>query len=158
MLLQDNMFSVRCRYFVIGVMVLSAGCIRLQAKQTFPVEPIRSIRPGMTTKQDILTWFGPPANMVRKGAGIFIPTANDDGEQRYVIFKDILDYFPARHEEENLVIYFYHYWRLAVPYLYVGYAPFAKTQKTVCMLWVLLDEDRNIVIDAAERTQESGGI
>jgi hypothetical protein len=160
MLLKEIIFSARYLYLVISIMVLScAGCISIHTKQSFPVEQIRSIRPGTTTKQEILEWFGPPVAMARKGQSIRVPSVtHDDGEPQDMVFADILGYFPTKHEEANLVIYLYQYWKSDIPNIFLGFAPVAEGQKTVCRLWILFDEDRNIAVDAVQRMQKPGGI
>lgn len=160
MLLIKTICSAQYRYLVISVMVLScAGCISVHTRRSFPVEHIQSIRPGTTTKQEILKWFGPPVAMATKGQTIRVPSVtNGGGEPQEMVLTDILGYFSTRHEEANLVVYLYQYWESDIPYLYVAFAPLVEGQKTVCQLWVLFDEDSNIAVDAVQRTQKPGGL
>lgn len=150
----------RIRCLIAALMVLGgAGCASVHTEQSFPVEKIRSIRPGTTTKQEVLAWFGPPADMARKGGSIRVPfVADDDGGPRDLSFADILGYFPARHQEANLVIYFYQYGNADIPPVYIGFVPVAKAQETVYRLWVLVNEDTGVVADSVLRTLEPRGM
>lgn len=44
--------------------ILLTGCIigRYYEGPTIPEEKIREIKPGITTKEEIISWFGPPQN------------------------------------------------------------------------------------------------
>lgn len=48
---------------VVSVILLS-GCVVGTYSEGFPVDPakVSEIRPGTTTKGDLLAWFGPPSN------------------------------------------------------------------------------------------------
>jgi hypothetical protein len=160
MLLKANKFSARHKYLVISFMVLScAGCISVYTKQSFPVEQIQSIRPGTTTKQEILKWFGPPVAMARKGQSIRVPSfTNSDGDSQAMVLSDVLGFFPTKHKEANLVVYLYQYWKSEITSMYIGFASLEEGPKTACQLWVLFDEDKNIAVDAVERMQKLEGM
>jgi len=54
---------------MIGVLCLSiffAGCVmgRYYEGPKIPPEKIKDIKPGITTKEEILGWFGPPQNYI----------------------------------------------------------------------------------------------
>ncbi len=143
---------IRC--LIVSVAVLgSAGCVSIHTEQSFPVEQIRSIRPGVTTKQEVLAWFGPPTAMAEKGERILLPSAGNENEElRERAFADILEYFPTRHLEGSLIVYCYQYWKSDIPLVPAPIADVAEGAVTVYRLWILIDEDRGVAIDSVVRT------
>jgi hypothetical protein len=148
------------RWLFAGCIVLGgAGCVSIETEQSFPARQIRSIRPGTTSKQEILAWFGPPVGMARKGEHIRVPSVTNDAEEPSdLTFTDILKYFPTKHEESNLVIYLYQYWKSNIPSAHVAFAHLAEGQETVNRLWVLVDEDSGVAVDSVLRTREPRGV
>jgi len=145
---------------LIGMLLYGTGCATIATKQVFPVERVKHIQPGATTKQQVLDWFGPPGVVVKKGERVRVRSVRGDGrEPRELSFDDILGFFPARHDENHhLVVFRYQYWKSEVPWVAAPFAHLAEEQVTVFSLWVLMNEDTGIVEDSALRTQESRAI
>jgi hypothetical protein len=144
----------------ISMLLCGTGCATMVTKQVFPIERVKDIRPGATTKQEVLDWFGPPGVVVKKGEGVRIFSVIGDGrEPGELSFDDILGFFPAKHDENHhFVVFRYQYWKSEVPWVAASFVHLAEEQVTVSSLWVLINEDTGIVEDSVLLTQESRAV
>lgn len=77
---------------VLGVLFLSVlmtGCIvgRYYEGSTIPEEKIKEIKPGITTKEEIISWFGPPQNYLT-------PTIFNQILRELDVTREPVNYYP----------------------------------------------------------------
>jgi len=76
----------------LGVLLLSiliTGCIvgRYYEGATIPEEKIKQIKPGITTKEEIISWFGPPQNYLS-------PTIFNQILRELEVTREPINYYP----------------------------------------------------------------
>ncbi len=77
---------------IFGILFLSfllAGCIvgRYYEGPTIPEEKIKEIKPGVTTKEEIISWFGPPQNYLS-------PTIFNQILRELEVTREPINYYP----------------------------------------------------------------
>ena len=90
------------------LLLLLNGCHtgRYVAEEPFRAEQLKSIKKGVTTKGEIIKWFGPPAGIAGKGELVKLPL----GFNETIRPEEISDFFASGHDlTENHIIYCYYY-------------------------------------------------
>lgn len=77
---------------IFGILFLSfllTGCIvgRYYEGATIPEEKIKEIKPGITTKEEIISWFGPPQNYLS-------PTIFNQILRELEVTREPVNYYP----------------------------------------------------------------
>lgn len=116
------------------------------------------IRPGVTTKQDVLERFGPPLAVARRDTTMVLPPP---GTKRgridmpsEIFFELFSENRPLRNSE---IVYYYESTRttalggLVIPIIGAGYD---STRFAVKRLWILLDETTGVVGDYVFRGEQ----
>ena len=123
---------------------LAAGCVSLSAEfgSRIPVERIASIQNGVTTREEITRWFGPPS-------ALYNPTILD------VIFEDeedinapaplLNDVYTYRHIQNDSRIFF-------IPVLFARFEGLAVAET----LTVFFDEEGLVEYHAYRRDEPRG--
>ncbi len=146
------------RLVLLLVLALSAGPAgcgmlmeRHRADEPLELKQTAAIRTGLTTKKDVLAWFGPPLAVARKGATIVIPPPRStrDGWQE-VSSDTFFELFPPRAAAlDDPVIYYYDSYRERG----MGFQIFFNAlggitiRSQVNRLWVLIDNKTGVVAD-----------
>ncbi len=131
------------------------GCFvvreRVLLDEALPVEHIREIRRGITTKREILERLGPPAAVARRGTTMVFPRGpalHGRADVPSAVFLELFS--PARALQDTDIVYYYDASRrngtgvLVVPLIGGGYF---STETVVERLWVLIDEGTGTVED-----------
>lgn len=84
--------TLRFIFRALGVLCLSilmTGCIvgRYYEGSTIPEEKIKEIKPGITTKEEIISWFGPPQNYLS-------PTIFNQILRELDVTREPINYYP----------------------------------------------------------------
>ena len=149
-------------FAVLGALCL-AGCFvareRVLADEALPGEHIRGIRRGVTTKQEILERFGPPAAIARRGTTMAYPLPGSGKRGRIDIPSDAwLELFSTgRTLHDTDIVYYYDASRLKatgvliIPLVGGGYH---SMEMVVERLWVLVDDRAGVVEDYVFRGAE----
>ncbi len=132
-----------------------AGCGMLMERHRAdePLERTRAadIRTGLTTKKEVLAWFGPPLAVARKGTIMIIPPPRStrDGWQE-VSSDTFFELFSSRHAAmEDPIVYYYDSYRERG----MGFQLFFNAlggitiRSQVDRLWVLIDNRTGVVAD-----------
>ncbi len=113
---------------------------------------IKAIRPGVTTRAEILERFGPPAAIARKGTTMVLPAPGPAKRGRTEVPSDaFLELFAAsRPLKDAELVYYYDASALKgsgflfIPIIGGG---FYSREAVAERLWILIDRDRGIVED-----------
>jgi hypothetical protein len=96
---------------VLSLMILIPGCIwgSVQYDRTLTKEMAKDIKPGITTRMNILEWFGPPGVLARmEGVVPFPALETEHGEVREIDSKVFFKYFLERHSiSDHHAVYYY---------------------------------------------------
>ncbi len=135
--------------------------------EPFTQEQAAKIRPGVTTRHDILEWFGPPSAVGRPGTVMKEPRWSKTGAATSDIRaeEDAGRFDGAWERMQRPLLYYYESARLNwTEYGIVGNGgggpiyipPDKKRTLTVKRLWVLIDESSGIVVDHRMETEVEG--
>ncbi len=74
---------------VLFLSILMTGCIvgRYYEGSTIPEEKLKEIKPGITTKEEIISWFGPPQNYLS-------PTIFNQILRELEVTREPINYYP----------------------------------------------------------------
>lgn len=74
---------------ILCLCILMTGCIvgRYYEGSTIPEEKIKEIKPGITTKEEIISWFGPPQNYLS-------PTIFNQILRELDVTREPVNYYP----------------------------------------------------------------
>jgi hypothetical protein len=148
-----------CSVFAFMLICMS-GCMVTGVEYTVD-EPlnearIEGIQRAETTKQEILTWFGPPVAIARQGTTTKIPPP-DLSKKGYeeVSSETFFELFSAKHEiTEDHIIYYYYYREVKGSFAAIGLVGNSKQRLVVSKLWILINDTTGIVEDYLLRTSE----
>ncbi len=120
-----------------------------KGEKSFKEEQISKIRPGETTKQEVLLWFGPPVAIAEKGRSLKIPSPYGNKEHPDEMrSEDFFKLFSAHHEfAEFHRIYYYHCGGTETAPVYIIYSDRGEKRTLVDQLWVLINIETGIVED-----------
>lgn len=140
--------------------MLAAGCMfgsinQADITQLAKFTPEDVIKPGQTTRQEIIAALGPPLALARQGVkttvffgDTYLPMSSSRTPEVYFeLFRDRLAL------RDNHVIYYY---RSASSYASESFVIFAMSRTVklhIKSLWVLVDDDTGIVQDYIFRTK-----
>ena len=115
----------------------------LQEKQ------IAQIKPGTTTKQQVLDWFGPPAAVARKSSDLKVPDKISEKAGSQAVQADtFFDLFSAKHAlTEHHIIYYYSATEIKAMSTMVVAVATSDSSTLTDRLWVLIDNRTGTVVD-----------
>ncbi len=137
-----------------------AGCAvgsgKYKGEETFHKGQINYILPGETTKQEILSWFGPPLAIAKKGKVIKIPSPDVQKTSSYEIHSDtFLELFSAKHQiTEDHMVYYYTNSETKDTSGFFLFAGAQSSKLVVDKLWILINQKTGIVEDFLFRDQK----
>lgn len=124
------------------------------AEEPFTDDQTDMIRHNVTTKQEILDWFGPPLAIAERWSSLKVPQpALDPGEPEDVWTESLFERFAqGRVITFNLIIYYYHAFtmRQTVETPWPTSATLSTTLPhtlQVKKLWILIDTQTGRVVD-----------
>ncbi len=151
---------------LLAVLMTTAACgivvvpQRTVLEEPFQEDQVKVIRHGMTTKKEVLEWFGPPLVVARPGSSVLMPEQELLNALAVTVSSDILfgRFKPGSPPPQSPLLYYYEDQALswtdfgAVCWFPVnGPAPgiIGPTDNTfkVKKLWVLLDDATGLVVD-----------
>ena len=143
---------------IIALAFLIPGCIwgSVQYDRTLEKEVIKGIEPGITTRLNILEWFGPPSILARKEGVVSLPALKTDNEEmREFDSKIFFKYFLKRHSiSDHHVVYYYFNERekirgvsIPIPGIALASLPLTSGNLQFSELWVLLNRKTQQVED-----------
>jgi hypothetical protein len=148
-----------CGFFAVGRTIV--------IDEPFTDKNVQKVRPGATTRAEILDRFGPPLAVVRPGEAIKVPHWN----RRGVFLEDVpADGYFSRFDASTPqarkpVVYYYEAakldWTEVYGYVYDAGGPLYvpsidKRTLIVQKFWILLDEESGRVIDLWTEKTEDG--
>lgn len=124
---------------------LQTGCVYVSgtdSRDSFSPQNVGKIEAGLTTKKQVLDWFGPPAGIARKGQeDKIIPVLRARAET-------LLELFSARRPLiESDIVYYYRNLSLETRGGAVFFAMHASRSAQTQELWILIDDRSGIVRD-----------
>ncbi len=140
------------------------------AEEPFTDDQVKAIRHGVTTKQDILAWFGPPLAIARPGSVVKVPRpvihqAGSDDVPSDDLFRRFV---PGTAFDADTVVYYYHCltakqlveFPIPMSFELSAASPYGEYAVSAKMLWILIDQRTGIVVDhrleQAEGTESQG--
>jgi len=141
------------REIIFIVAIFSAGCMiggmRHTGEVLFAKEQVEKIERGVTTKQEVLQWFGPPVALARKG---------EDGKElrsENLRTDTFIEICAGKHtiNQDHVIYYYRNEGRRSV----VGVAFLALGEKSWQVrerLWILINERTGVVEDYMLREDE----
>ena len=142
---------------VLALIILVPGCIwgSVQYDRTLEKEMIKNIKPGTTTRANILEWFGPPGIMTGKEGTVSLPSLEaGSGKMRKVDSNVFFKYFLQRHalSEHHVVYYYFDEWEkisgVSIPLGNTLFSlPLTSTDLQFSELWVLVNRKTGRVED-----------
>ena len=142
---------------ILALIILIPGCIwgSVLYDRTLEKEMIKDIEPGITTRMNILEWFGPPAILARKEGVVLFPTLGSDPEKMQevdskVFFKYLLEGHTL--SDHHVVYDYFNEWEkingVSIP---IGNTllslPLTSTDLQFSELWVLVNRKTGQVED-----------
>ena len=117
---------------------------------------IKGIQRAETTKQEILTWFGPPVAIARQGEIMTFPPPGPTKEgYKEVRSETFFELFSAKHKIiEGHIIYYYYYSVIKGSFAAIGLVGNSKQRLVVSKLWILINNTTGIVEDHLFRKEE----
>lgn len=152
----------RRRYLALSALILAVAadpaCLSITGEETFSRDRIDAIRPGVTTRQEILVWFGPPALIVRKGDKVYRESKRSGREEIVeVSYDDLVREFPAgTSQSRNLVVYVYKGSTWEKKNIFAPLVSLSDPQITLQQLLILIDQDADVVVDSLFRAESRG--
>ena len=96
---------------LMALIILIPGCLwgSVQHDQTLKKEVIKNIKPGITTRMNILEWLGPPAILAKREGIVLLPSSDTDHKKmREVDSLVFFKYFLGKHAiSEHHAVYYY---------------------------------------------------
>jgi hypothetical protein len=151
---------------VLAVFMTTAACgivivpERTVLDEPFKEDQVKVIRHGMTTKKEILEWFGPPLVVARPGSTVLMPEQELLNALAVTVSSDTLfeRFKPGSPPPRSPLLYYYEDQALSwtdfgVIFWFPVYGPepsiIGPTGNTfkVTKLWVLLDDATGLVVD-----------
>jgi hypothetical protein len=139
---------------IVIIAFIASGCMivseKFQTGESFQKKQITEIKPGTTTKQQILDWFGPPAAVARQGSALKIPgTGSGKAGNQDVQFSDtFFELFSAKNTlTEHHIVYYYPATEIRSTQVLVVFAGTADKKVSTDRLWILIDDRTGIVVD-----------
>jgi len=158
--------SIKCASVVLILLCLSGCCLiggQYLADEPIGTKRVERISPGQTSIREVLTWFGPPAAIARKGSTVIFPPPSP-GKSGYLemnadAFFELFS--PGRTLREEEVIYYYDASRksslggLVIMILinFGGQTDRVKVER----LWLLADERTGLIEDYVFRAADRDG-
>jgi hypothetical protein len=143
-------------FILIGMSSCVVGKSKHIIGEPFNEAQIKGIQRAETTKQEILTWFGPPVAIARQGTTMtFPPPGPAKKGYEEVSSETFFELFSAKHEiSEDHIIYYYYYSVIKGSFTDCGLAGSSKKRLVVSKLWILINKKTGIVEDYLLRREE----
>jgi hypothetical protein len=138
---------------IVVVAVIASGCMvasgKFQTGESFQEKQIAQVKPGTTTKQQILDWFGPPAAMARQDSAQKIPAAGSEKAGNQDVQVDtFLELFSSKNVlTEHHIVYYYTATEIRSSQVWVIVAGTTDKKVSTDRLWVLIDDRTGTVVD-----------
>lgn len=150
---EESMKGLFC-VVILALIICPTGCGVMRERNLVdePLEraQVTEIRPGTTTKRDILEWFGPPLVAAKKGATMVFSTSRAPRRGKQELSSDVFfELFSSRHEnmEHSIVYYYDSYAETGRGMTCFGYWGSMTIRSRVNRLWVLIDDKTGVVTD-----------
>ncbi len=142
---------------IVTVALISSGCMigkgSFLTGDPLPEKQVKQIVPGMTTKQQILDWFGPPLAVARKGAIMKIPSLGPKKTEYQDVQADsFLELFSSKYAlTERHIVYYYPATDIKSSETLFVFLDTIDHKVVTDRLWILIDDGTGIVVDYVYR-------
>jgi len=130
--------------FIISINIL--GCIMGSTEYdlNFNDKEIERIQSGITTKDEILNWFGPPNAMASKTKRLQFAVPAAGGETNTINYEILFELFSTKHQLTNEHSVYFYYTSDSSQH---NFAFLLREMPGVDKLWILINQESGLVED-----------
>jgi hypothetical protein len=141
---------------IVIIAIIASGCLqtgKFQTGESFQEKQIAQVKPGTTTKQQILDWFGPPAAMARQNSAQKIPAMGSEKAGNQDVHVDtFLELFSSKNTlTEHHIVYYYTATEIRSSAVWAVFVITGDKKISTDRLWLLIDDRTGTVVDSIFR-------